>query len=66
MTKYTKYLREANENKMKRVASYCDDILIKIYDNICATEEDGFDYRHVSKCANGIRKTHKSLEWRFI
>lgn len=66
MTKYKNHLREANENKMKRVASYYDGILIKVYENICATENDGFDYRHVSKCANRLRKTHKGLEWRFI
>ena len=34
MTKYKKQLQEANENKMKRVASYCDGILIKVYENI--------------------------------
>ena len=51
---------------MKRVASYCNGMLIKVYENICETEKDGFDYHHVSKCANGLRKTHKGLEWKFI
>ena len=66
MTKYKKHLREANENKMKKVASYCDGILIKVYENICATEKDGFDYCHVSKCANRLRKTHKGHTFEFI
>ncbi|WP_394897656.1 hypothetical protein [Clostridium butyricum] len=66
MTKYKKQLQEANENKMKIVASYCDGILIKVYKNICDTEKDGFDYRHVSKCANGIRKTHKGYTFKFV
>lgn len=63
---YKHNLRQANENKMKRVASYCNGMLIKVYENICDTEKDGFDYHHVSKCANGLRKTHKGLEWKFI
>lgn len=63
---YKQNLKQANESKMKRVASYCDGILIKVYENICDTEKDGFDYHHVSKCANKLRKTHKGLEWRFI
>lgn len=66
MTKYKKNLREANENKMKRVASYSDGILIKVYENICDTEKDGFDYHHVSKVANGLRKTHKGYTFKFV
>ena len=66
MTKYKKQLQEANENKMKRVASYCDGILIKVYENICDTANDNFDYHHVSKVANGLRKTHKGYTIKFV
>lgn len=57
---YKKHLREANENRMKRVVSYYDGVLIKVYENICDTEKDAFDYSHVSKRANGLRKTYKA------
>lgn len=51
---------------MKRVASYCDGILIKVYENICDTANDNFDYHHVSKVANGLRKTHKGYTFKFV
>lgn len=53
---YKKHLREANENRMKRVVSYYDGVLINVYENICDTEKDAFDYCHLSKYANGLRK----------
>lgn len=67
MNIYKDHLREANEERFKRVASYTKDgEFVKLYDNICQTAEDGYDYRHVSKCCNGKRKTHKGMKFRFV
>lgn len=38
----------------------------KKYESVRATADDGFEYRHVSDCCKGKRKTHKGCMFDFV
>jgi len=60
------YKKEAIK-KRKKVAQYNkNNELIKIYESISQTEQDGFNSKHVGNCCNGKLKTHKGFIWKFI
>ena len=40
--------------------------IIKVYESMQATQEDGFAKSHVSSVANGKRLTHKGFKWEFL
>lgn len=50
----------------KKVGCYKDNKLIKIYNAIIDTKNDGFNYRHVCSCCKGNIKTHLGFTWRYI
>lgn len=40
--------------------------IIKRYEAIIDVEKDGHNPGHVSRCCNGIYKTHHGMSWSFI
>lgn len=59
--------KNPNYGNYKQCACYAlDGSLLKIYPSVQSTKNDGFDSCNVSKCCNGIRKTHKGYIWKFM
>lgn len=53
--------------KRKKVGQYNkNNELIKTYESIAQTEQDGFNSTHVGNCCNGKLKTHKGFIWKFL
>lgn len=39
--------------------------IVAEYPSVKSTSKNGFEYKHVSACCQGRRKTHKGFVWRF-
>lgn len=50
----------------RRVGAFKNDELVFAFKSISEVESNGFDTGNVLLCCNGIRKTHKGFEWRYI
>lgn len=50
----------------KPVACFKDNKLVKCYESITDVEKDGHHPGNVSRCCNGIYKTHHGMSWSFI
>lgn len=61
-------LSEVNKGKgTKKVGQYTQDgKLVKIYNSLKQTEEDGFNYTNISKCCRGKLNTSKGYIWKYI
>ncbi len=59
----TKYI-----NKKKSVEQYdLNDNLIRTWESAKqADREGGFDYKNISACCTGKKKTHKDFKWKFV
>lgn len=59
-------IKKANCIKSLRVRAVLPDGSIKIYKSVRDTACDGYDFKHVSACCNGLRKTHKKCKFEFV
>jgi len=56
-----------NNAMAKKIAKYdLDNNLIKIYNYISEAENDGYNRRYTSMCANNKIKMYKGFIWKFI
>lgn len=50
----------------KKIARYKNGKIDKIYKSQAEARKDGFLQSQISKCCNGLLKSHKGYEWSFI
>lgn len=55
-----------DKNISRRVGAFKNDELVFAFKSISELESNGFDTGSVFLCCNGIRKTHRGFEWRYI
>lgn len=55
-----------DKNISRRVGAFKNDELVFAFKSISELESNGFDTGSVLLCCNGIRKTHRGFEWRYI
>lgn len=55
-----------DKNISRQVGAFKNDELVFAFKSISELESNGFDTGSVLLCCNGIRKTHRGFEWRYI
>ena len=59
--------RDIGKSRSKKVGCYTlDGVLLKEYNCIRDTKQDGFDSGNVTKCCKGIYKTYKNYIWKYM